>query len=303
MYDPVCKFLVENFSADFANWLLGESISFSILSPSELSLEPIRADSVILLESEQQPGQTSLLHLEFQTYPEAKIPFRMLDYWVRIYRINPQKQIRQIVIYLSRSQSELVYQSQFQSTNTTHQFEVVRLWEQPFETFLGSPGLLPFAALSQVEDPAVALEQVATQIREIDPRSRQSIGASAAILAGLVLEDESLVQRIIGMELLEQSSVYQSIKQQGIQQGIQQGVQQGIQQSTQRERSLALRLLNMKLGEIPSSLEDRVNELQITQLERLIEALLGFSAIAELEAWLTETEQESDSDAAEQSIG
>ena len=295
MYDPVCKFLVENFSADFANWLLGESISFSILSPSELSLEPIRADSVILLESEQQPGQTSLLHLEFQTYPEAKIPFRMLDYWVRIYRINPQKQIRQIVIYLSRSQSELVYQSQFQSTNTTHQFEVVRLWEQPFETFLGSPGLLPFAALSQVEDPAVALEQVATQIREIDPRSRQSIGASAAILAGLVLEDESLVQRIIGMELLEQSSVYQSIKQQGI--------QQGIQQSTQRERSLALRLLNMKLGEIPSSLEDRVNELQITQLERLIEALLGFSAIAELEAWLTETEQERDSDAADQSIG
>lgn len=44
---------------------------------------------------------------------------------------------------------------------------------------------------------------------------------------------------------------------------------------------MALRRLNTKLGEIPSPFEARVNKLQITQLDRLIESLLGFSAVAD----------------------
>lgn len=52
MFDNVCKFLAESFSADFATWLLGEPITLTELSPSELSLEPIRADALILLQSD-----------------------------------------------------------------------------------------------------------------------------------------------------------------------------------------------------------------------------------------------------------
>ena len=47
MFDNICKFLAETFSTDFACWLLGEAIALSELSPSELSLEPIRADALI----------------------------------------------------------------------------------------------------------------------------------------------------------------------------------------------------------------------------------------------------------------
>ena len=39
IFDAVCKFLVETFSTDLANWLLGEPVALSELSPSELSLE------------------------------------------------------------------------------------------------------------------------------------------------------------------------------------------------------------------------------------------------------------------------
>lgn len=49
MFDNICKFLAENFSTDFATWLLEEPISLTELSPSELSLEPIRADALILI--------------------------------------------------------------------------------------------------------------------------------------------------------------------------------------------------------------------------------------------------------------
>ncbi|MRV00303.1 Rpn family recombination-promoting nuclease/putative transposase, partial [Staphylococcus aureus] len=93
MFDNVCKFLAENFSTDFATWLLGEPISLTELSPSELSLEPIRADALILLESAEV-----VLHLEFQTQPDANIPFRMIDDRLRVYRRFPQKQMRQVVI-------------------------------------------------------------------------------------------------------------------------------------------------------------------------------------------------------------
>ncbi|MBN3880926.1 MAG: Rpn family recombination-promoting nuclease/putative transposase [Nostoc sp. JL23] len=95
MFDNICKFLAENFSIDFATWLLGEPISLTELSPSELSLEPIRADALILLESTEV-----VLHLEFQTQPDSNIPFRMIDYRLRVYRRFPQKQMRQVVIYL-----------------------------------------------------------------------------------------------------------------------------------------------------------------------------------------------------------
>ncbi|BAT52259.1 hypothetical protein NOS3756_11920 [Nostoc sp. NIES-3756] len=108
MFDNICKFIAESFSPDFANWLLGESITLTELSPKELSLEPIRADALILLQSSDV-----VLHLEFQTQPDANIPFRMADYRLRVYRRFPQKRMLQVVIYLNKTTSELVYQTTF----------------------------------------------------------------------------------------------------------------------------------------------------------------------------------------------
>lgn len=139
MYDDTCRFLAEHFSADFASWLLG-TVTMTELQPSELSLDPIRTDALILLESD-----ASFLHL-FQTLPKENVPFRMLDYRVRGYRKDPTKPMRQVVIYLKQTASERVYQTSFTIENTCHEFEVVRTWEQPASLFLQYPGLIPFAA-------------------------------------------------------------------------------------------------------------------------------------------------------------
>jgi len=53
MYDNICKFLAENFKEDLATWLLGSPIKLTELSPTELSNDPIRADSLILLQSDE----------------------------------------------------------------------------------------------------------------------------------------------------------------------------------------------------------------------------------------------------------
>jgi predicted transposase YdaD len=51
MIDNICKFLAESFPNDFASWILGKSIPLTKLEPSELSVDPICADSIIFVES------------------------------------------------------------------------------------------------------------------------------------------------------------------------------------------------------------------------------------------------------------
>lgn len=274
MYDNVCKFLAENYSRDFAQWLLGEPLSFTQLSPSELSLEPIRADALILLESDQ-----IILHLEFQTNPDPKMSFRMLDYRTRVYRRFPKKTMRQVVIYLKETSSPLVQENAFILPNTRHEYEVLRLWEIPAEKMLGLSGLLPLANLGKTPNRPETLRQVAAKIDNIEGRTEKSnLAAATAILAGLVLSKE-IIGSLLREEIMRESVIYQDIRESGKAQG-------------RREEavSLILRLLNRRLGEISSTLSQQIRELSLEQLETLGEALLDFTSLTDLTTWLLEIE-------------
>ena len=278
MYDNVCKFLAENYSRDFAQWLLGEPLSFTQLSPSELSLEPIRADALILLES----GQI-ILHLEFQTDPDPKMSFRMLDYRTRVYRRFPQKTMRQVVIYLKETSSPLVQENAFIIPNTCHEYEVLRLWEIPAEEMLGLSGLLPLANLGKTPNRPEILRQVAAKIDNIGGRTEKSnLAAATAILAGLVLTKE-IIGSLLREEIMRESVIYQDIRESGKAQGREEG---------RREEavSLILRLLNRRLGEISSTLGQQIQELSLEQLETLGEALLDFTSLTDLTTGLLEIE-------------
>ena len=276
MYDNVCKYLAEQFPEDLASWLLGERITLTQMNPTELNVEPIRADSMILLRN-----ANLILHLEFQTRPDADIPFRMADYRLRAYRKFPNRRMRQIVIYLIPTTSELVYQTSFEIPNTHHQFEVIRLWEQPAEVFLDSPGLYPFASLGQTDEPESVLRSVAAKIEAVtEPSVRANIAATTSILAGLVLEREQ-IQRILRSEIMRESVMYQDILAEGMAEGKAEG-------KAEEGRFLVVRLLNRKLGNLPLQLLDRVNSLPIDRLELLGEDLLDFTLIIDLEAWLSQ---------------
>jgi predicted transposase/invertase (TIGR01784 family) len=141
---------------------------------------------MILLQSED-----SILHLEFQTIPKENIPFRLLDYRVRGNRRYKGKPMRQVVIYLKPTTSELVYQTSYDLERTHHEFDVIRLWEQPASVFLQYPGLLPFAALGQSESPTEMLRQAAQLVEQIEESTTQAnLMAASAILAGLRLEED-----------------------------------------------------------------------------------------------------------------
>lgn len=270
MFDNICKFLAETFSTDFATWLLGEPITLVELSPSELSLEPIRADALILLQSDEV-----VLHLEFQTRPKPDIPFRQIDYRLRVYRRFPQKQMRQVVIYLQPTTSDLVRQTAFALENTRHEFEVIRLWEQPTYNFLQAPGLLPFAVLSQTNDRISTLQQVAQQIEQIaDSRIQSNVATSTFILAGLVLEAES-IQRILRRDIMQESVTYQIIQSEAEAKGMAKGMAKGIAEGRAEGSREALQQVAMNL--LREGMEitavTRVTGLSADQVQQLVEEM------------------------------
>jgi len=266
MYDHICKFLAENYANDFACWIFGEPQGLTQLNPTELFVDPIRADALILLQSSD-----IVLHLEFQTKPNKLIPFRMADYRLRVHRRYPDKDMRQVVIYLKPTSSELVHKNVFTISGLRHEFEVIRLWEKPTADFLKFPGLLPLAVLGLTEDRTQTLQDVSLLIDKLkNRREKSNIAAATSILAGLVL-NKGVIQQLLREEIMQESVIYQDIKEQGIKQG---------------QVSLVLRLLKRRLGKIESSDETRITGLSVEQLEALGEALLDFTNRNDLLAWL-----------------
>ena len=74
-----------------------------------------------------------------------------------------------------------------------------------------------------------------------------------------------------------------SVEQIGFERGVEQGIEQGIKRG---ERSLILRQLTRQVGEIPAPVQSHIDGLSVPQLESLGEALLNFSNLSDLEAWL-----------------
>ncbi|CAD5969931.1 hypothetical protein PCC9214_03743 [Planktothrix tepida] len=203
------------------------------------------------------------------------MPFRMLDYRVRVYRRFPQKLMRQVVIYLQRTNSPLVQQNTFKLEKTSHEFEVIRLWEQPTEEFLRVSGLLPFAVLSQTNDPAQVLTQVSQIAEQIaDRRVQSNLIAASSILAGLVLET-NVIQRIIRSDIMQESTMYQEIlrqgKEQGRAEGRAEGLTEGRAEGLTEGRAEALRQVAILLLRMGMSLEQisQTTELTVEQIQAL----------------------------------
>jgi predicted transposase/invertase (TIGR01784 family) len=230
LFDTVSKHLIETSSQDFATWLLGKPCTLNRLEPTELSIELIRADALFY------GTENEILHLEIQTNPDPNIPFRSLDYKTRIYRKYPDKQIIQVVIYLKRTNSDLVRQTKFEIPGTVHTFQVIRLWEQPTELFLNAPGLLPLAVLSNTLNQEETLRQVAEKIDRLEnPKIQSTISDITAILAGLSL-DKVLIRQILRRDIMQESVVYQAILEEGEQKGLQKGIAIGEQRGKESGR-------------------------------------------------------------------
>jgi predicted transposase/invertase (TIGR01784 family) len=274
-YDNICKYLVAEYPVAFARWLVDADIVAIEPLPSELRVEPIRPDALLLL-----PDRKAILHIEFQTLPTSTppLPFRMLDYWVRIRR-QYSFPITQVVIFLQETNSEQAYINEFVAENTRHRYQTIRMWEQDAAPLFANPALLPLATLTQTNSPLALLEQVALQVDMLEEiEQRRNIAACTEVLAGLRF-DKDLIRQFLREDLVQESVIYQDILQKGRQEGRQEG-------KREEAIAIALRLLNRRLGTIDPNLLSQIQQLPNPQIEELIEASLDFASEQDLVIWL-----------------
>ena len=270
-YDNTLKYLVEQYPEQFIRWLLASEPKDIQILKTELNQEPIRADSVTFLQTANQ-----ILHIEFQTIPASTppLPLRMLDYWVRLYR-QYNCDIEQVVIFLKPTSSEAAFVEQFTARNTSHRYRIIRMWEQNPEPLLTSSALLPLATLAQTDSPETLLQQIAVQVSMIEETAiQQSISVCTQLLAGLVFDTE-LIRQLFRREDMRESVIYQEI------------LQEGREEGRQSELRLVMRQITRRIGAINSQLQSEIENLSLTQLEDLGEALLDFNSETDLVNWLS----------------
>lgn len=177
-----------------------------------------------------------------------------------------------VIIYPSRNieQSDIYPHRTHLNGNQVH-----RIYLDELGDIRQLPLLVALMVLTTVEE-----EQAPREARYLLERSsvEQPLTASRAIIdlvtTIMVYKFEQLSQREVEQMLgitLKETRVYREIKEEGRVEG---------------ERSLILRLLQRRVGELPQQVRVRVETLGLEQLENLGEALLDFTSVADLQAWL-----------------
>ncbi len=150
-WDYISKRLVRAHARHFTEWLMKDAIFIRQLD-NQLQIQSLYADALLEVELH---GKRGLLHIEFQSYYDAEMALRTLEYNVMASRQYNHIQVYSVVIYLRDKGGvpEPPYIRDFIDERPVHLFfyNVVKLWEIPAESIfqLNLTGLLPLIPLME----------------------------------------------------------------------------------------------------------------------------------------------------------
>jgi predicted transposase/invertase (TIGR01784 family) len=243
----------------------------------ELKQTAFRIDGVFL--PTQNPMTQTVYFLEVQFQRDEQLYRRLFAEIFLFLRQNSET---------ARWQAVIVYPTRSQAPQEI----------QPYELLLSSPQVqqIYLDELGQIENLSVEIgllrlivepeDQTAERAQQLLDQVRQfsSSGLSQAEIIELIETivvykfpqmSRQEIEAMFELSELKQTRVYQEAKAEGRAEG-----------QTEGERSLVIRLLTRKIGEVPVTLLDEVRALSIEKLEALAEALLDFSTVTDLKTWL-----------------
>jgi predicted transposase/invertase (TIGR01784 family) len=238
-------------------------------------------DGVFLPPTTENPGVVYFCEVQFQK-DELLYERVFAESYLYFYRNRARfSNLQLVIIYPSRKieQSDtLPYENLLNSS------QVNRIYLNELGDIRQLPVWVGLMVLTTLDD-----EQATQEARYLLTRNQQeeSQAGNRAIIELITtimvykFENKSRieVEEMLGITLQE-TRVYREIKEEGIQEGEGRG--------EQREKSLILRQLNRQVGELPQDIRQQVEALPLEQLENLGVALLDFSSMADLQAWLEE---------------
>jgi predicted transposase YdaD len=168
------------------------------------------------------------------------------------------------------------FDSTFRGLQARQDFKVINIWEidaeMVFERSLSA--LLPLVPVMNGGDDLKLVQRACNLLRQ-DPNLSE-LDQLLAFFAKFVFSTEAILDILRwDMTVLRESPWYQEIQHEGELLG-----------RTDEARSLVLRQLNRRIGEVSQNQTAQIQDLPLLQLEALGEALLDFSNPSDLANWL-----------------
>jgi predicted transposase/invertase (TIGR01784 family) len=233
-----------------------------------------------------------IIHTEHQSYSQAGFDSRMFTYFARLHE-KYALPIYPIVIYSHDSPTTPEQNSYrvelFGKTILEFNYEVIQLNQLQWQDFVNQRNPVASAFMAKMrmdrsERPRVKLLSLQLLANlGLNPAQVQLISGFVDTYLKLNAEEKALFEeQLATIEPRQQEEVMQIVTS-WMEEGIQQGLERG---KKQEAVLLILRQLNRRVGALTPQLQERIQSLSTTQLEDLGEALLDFTTVADLEAWL-----------------
>jgi len=284
-FDASTKFLVELRPEDWIAFLELPTGKISLLE-ADVSTVTAAGDKIVQVSAARG---TYGVHFEFQAGPDAEFVPRLWQYNV-LYTSKFKLPIRSVAFLLRPFDGHRSITGRYVQTDTEgeliHDFrhQVLRVWQIPPETFLtGGLALLPLAAVAQVSKRAVAgiVREIDQRLeREARPSDSELLRTATFVLLGLKY-DKIFVEKIMSRNVLELSSTYQALLQEGRQEGLQEGKKEG---NLEEAREMLLRFGRRRLGEADEATKAFLESItSVETLESFADRLWDIETWAELQ--------------------
>ena len=245
-FDAISKHLIQTYPDDFASFTLGrEDVEvLAVIDTEQYTVEARQTDSLIRVRMDDEEV---LVHNEFQTTDSTNppMPRRMAGYIGHAIRQHGLP-IYSNVIYLRPNAGQRDpghYVQEHLGYEIAIRYRVIRLIEIEGQPILsgGHSGLIPFTPLMRPPEGMASdawLHQCihTARTRPIARSSRADYLAGMVALSELVYASETISNIIFKegiMDLIRESSLFQSLTQQSREEAREEGIEQGIQESIQ----------------------------------------------------------------------
>ncbi len=149
------------------------------LLPTNFPSTELRVDFLARLEDD------SILHIEFQSFNDPNMPFRMLRYYLAILERYPSSPIKQLLVYVGNR--KLRMKSRLRIRNLTFSYEILDIRQIDCKLLLESPDPMDrlLACLCKVEDEVYLIEKLIKTMEGMNDEERKDYLLKALTLTEL----------------------------------------------------------------------------------------------------------------------
>ncbi len=259
------------------------------LLPTNFPSTELRVDFLARLEDE------SVLHIEFQSFNDPNMPFRMLRYYLAIWERYPNTPIKQLLVYVGNR--KLRMKSRLRIRNLTFSYEILDIRQIDCKVLLESPDPMDrlLACLCKVEDEVYLIEKLIKTMEGMNEEERKDYLLKALTLTELrpnlrirlteevkpmpiVVrpEDIRLPKKKLRKDILYRLGLEEGKKegeiigiekgkQIGLEEGKQIGIEEGLLKSAQ---DMVIAIIEGKLGYVPEEIVNRIREIRDVEFLR-----------------------------------